>query len=115
MYTVEIVKDRFWIVEDAGIKLGLIRKTQSSDFAMCCALRLDQNAQATVAGGQVDFRHGSTPNGHPPADAHEVLYARSDMRAPSITSAQRSYPLPLTLPRLPSLALAGNATLRART
>ena len=32
MYTVEIVKDRFWIVEDAGIKLGLIRKTQSSDF-----------------------------------------------------------------------------------
>lgn len=32
MYTVEIVKDRFWIVEDAGIKLGIIRKTQSSDF-----------------------------------------------------------------------------------
>lgn len=32
MYTVEIVKDRFWIVEDAGIKLGLIRKTKSSDF-----------------------------------------------------------------------------------
>ena len=32
MYTVEIVKDKFWIVEDAGIKLGLIRKTQSSDF-----------------------------------------------------------------------------------
>ena len=32
MYTVEIVKDKFWIVEDAGIKLGLIRKTGSSDF-----------------------------------------------------------------------------------
>lgn len=32
MYTVEIVKDKFWIVEDAGIKLGLIRKTKSSDF-----------------------------------------------------------------------------------
>jgi hypothetical protein len=32
MYTVEIVKDRFWIVEDAGIKLGLIRKIRSSDF-----------------------------------------------------------------------------------
>ena len=32
MYTVEIVKDKFWIVEDAGIKLGLIRKTRSSDF-----------------------------------------------------------------------------------
>ena len=32
MYTVEIVKDKFWIVEDAGIKLGLIRKTESSDF-----------------------------------------------------------------------------------
>ena len=32
MYTVEIVKNKFWIVEDAGIKLGLIRKTGSSDF-----------------------------------------------------------------------------------
>jgi len=32
MYTVEIVKDKFWIVEDAGIKLGVIRKTRSSDF-----------------------------------------------------------------------------------
>ena len=32
MYTVEIVKDKFWIVEDAGIKLGLIRKTRTSDF-----------------------------------------------------------------------------------
>ena len=32
MYTVEIIKDKFWIVEDAGIKLGLIRKTGSSDF-----------------------------------------------------------------------------------
>jgi len=32
MYTVEIVKDKFWIVEDAGIKLGLIRRTESSDF-----------------------------------------------------------------------------------
>ena len=32
MYTVEIIKDKFWIVEDSGIKLGLIRKTESSDF-----------------------------------------------------------------------------------
>ena len=32
MYTVETVKNKFWIVEDAGIKLGLIRKTGSSDF-----------------------------------------------------------------------------------
>ncbi|MDA9373852.1 hypothetical protein N9R43_00500 [bacterium] len=32
MYTVEILKNKFWIVEDAGIKLGLIRKTRSSDF-----------------------------------------------------------------------------------
>ena len=32
MYTVEIVKNRFWIVEDAGVKLGLIRKTESSVF-----------------------------------------------------------------------------------
>lgn len=32
MYTVEIVKDKFWILEDAGIKLGTIRRTKSSDF-----------------------------------------------------------------------------------
>jgi hypothetical protein len=32
MYTVEIIKDKFWIVEDAGIKLGTIRRTKSSDF-----------------------------------------------------------------------------------
>jgi len=32
MYTIEIVKDKFWILEDSGIKLGIIRKTRSSDF-----------------------------------------------------------------------------------
>jgi len=32
MYTVEIVKDKFWILEDSGIKLGTIRRTKSSDF-----------------------------------------------------------------------------------
>ena len=32
MYTVEIVKDKFWILEDAGIKLGTLRRTKSSDF-----------------------------------------------------------------------------------
>jgi len=32
MYTVEIIKDKFWIVEDAGIKLGTIRRTKSYDF-----------------------------------------------------------------------------------
>ena len=32
MYTIEIVKDKFWILEDAGIKLGTIRRTKSSDF-----------------------------------------------------------------------------------
>ena len=32
MYTVEIVKDKFWILEDAGIKLGTVRRTKSSDF-----------------------------------------------------------------------------------
>jgi hypothetical protein len=41
MYTVEIVKDRFWIVEDAGIKLGLIRKTRSSDFEVIMQDALD--------------------------------------------------------------------------
>ena len=32
MYTVEIIKDKFWILEDSGIKLGTIRRTKSSDF-----------------------------------------------------------------------------------
>ena len=41
MYTVEIVKDKFWIVEDAGIKLGLIRKTRSSDFEVIMQDALD--------------------------------------------------------------------------
>lgn len=41
MYTVEIVKDRFWIVEDAGIKLGLIRKTKTSDFEVIMQDALD--------------------------------------------------------------------------
>lgn len=41
MYTVEIIKDKFWIVEDAGIKLGLIRKTQSSDFEVIMQDALD--------------------------------------------------------------------------
>jgi len=27
MYTTEIVKDRFWILEDSGVKLGTIRKS----------------------------------------------------------------------------------------
>ena len=41
MYTVEILKDKFWIVEDAGIKLGLIRKTRSSDFEVIMQDALD--------------------------------------------------------------------------
>ena len=41
MYTVEIVKYKFWIVEDAGIKLGLIRKTRSSDFEVIMQDALD--------------------------------------------------------------------------
>lgn len=41
MYTVEIVKDKFWIVEDAGIKLGLIRKTEYSHFEVIMRDSLD--------------------------------------------------------------------------
>ena len=29
MYTTEIIKDKFWILEDAGVKLGTIRKGDS--------------------------------------------------------------------------------------
>tara|TARA_R100000479_G_scaffold132975_1_gene70558 strand:+ start:165 stop:449 length:285 start_codon:yes stop_codon:yes gene_type:complete len=32
MYTTEIIKDKFWILEDAGVKLGTIRKKDDSDF-----------------------------------------------------------------------------------
>jgi hypothetical protein len=32
MYTVEIVTDKFWIIEDTGIKLGIIRKVKSGDY-----------------------------------------------------------------------------------
>jgi hypothetical protein len=32
MYTIEIIKDKFWIVEDAGVKLGTIRRASSSNF-----------------------------------------------------------------------------------
>ncbi len=32
MYTVEIIKGKFWIVEDAGIKLGIIRKIKSDNY-----------------------------------------------------------------------------------
>ena len=32
MYPTEIIKDKFWILEDAGVKLGTIRKKDDSDF-----------------------------------------------------------------------------------
>ena len=32
MYTTEMIKDKFWILEDAGVKLGTIRKKDDSDF-----------------------------------------------------------------------------------
>ena len=34
VYTKEIVKDKFWIVEDAGVKIGIIRKCSSDDFEL---------------------------------------------------------------------------------
>lgn len=34
IYTTEIVKDKFWIVEDAGVKVGTIRKCSSDDFEL---------------------------------------------------------------------------------
>lgn len=32
MYTIEIIKDTFWILEDAGVKLGTIRRHNESTF-----------------------------------------------------------------------------------
>ena len=32
MYTTEIIKDKFWILEDVRVKLGTIRKKMTSDF-----------------------------------------------------------------------------------
>jgi len=34
MYTKEIVKDKFWILENAGIKIGTIRFCSSDDFEL---------------------------------------------------------------------------------
>jgi hypothetical protein len=34
IYTTEIIKDKFWIVEDAGVKVGTIRKCSSDDFEL---------------------------------------------------------------------------------
>ena len=33
-YTKEIIKDKFWIVEDAGVKVGTIRKCSSDTFEL---------------------------------------------------------------------------------
>lgn len=32
MYTVEVIKNKFWILEDSGLKIGTIRKTQNSEY-----------------------------------------------------------------------------------
>ena len=34
IYTTEIIKDKFWIVEDTGVKIGTIRKCSSDDFEL---------------------------------------------------------------------------------
>ena len=34
IYTKEIVKDKFWIVENSGVKIGTIRFCSSDDFEL---------------------------------------------------------------------------------
>ena len=34
IYTKEIVKDKFWIIENSGVKVGTIRKCSSDDFEL---------------------------------------------------------------------------------
>ena len=34
IYTTEIVKDKFWIVENSGVKIGTIRFCSSDDFEL---------------------------------------------------------------------------------
>ena len=34
IYTKEIIKDKFWIVEDTGVKIGTIRYCSSDDFEL---------------------------------------------------------------------------------
>lgn len=55
MYTIEIVKDKFWIVEDAGIKLGIIRKTKSSDFEVI----IKEEGQEVLSLNALTSRFGS--------------------------------------------------------
>ena len=47
-YTKEIIKDKFWIVEDAGVKVGTIRKCSSDTFEI--NIRDDDTEQTSLSG-----------------------------------------------------------------
>jgi len=47
-YTKEIIKDKFWIVEDAGVKVGTIRKCSSDIFEL--NIRETSTEQISMAG-----------------------------------------------------------------
>ena len=55
MYTVEIVKDKFWILEDSGIKLGTVRRTKSSDFEVI----IKEEGQEVLSLNALTSRFGS--------------------------------------------------------
>jgi|TARA_Y100000022_G_scaffold96904_1_gene83507 hypothetical protein len=57
MYTTEIIKDKFWILEDAGVKLGTIRKKDDSNFEVIIRNEgidiLDTDALTTKYGSSI--------------------------------------------------------------
>jgi len=58
MYTTEIIKDKFWILEDAGVKLGTIRKEKDgTKFEVILRSKgvdyLDLNALTTKYGASI--------------------------------------------------------------
>mgnify|MGYP006175199783 CR=1 FL=1 len=48
IYTNEIIKDKFWIIEEAGVKVGTIRKCSSDIFEI--NIRDDGTEQTSLAG-----------------------------------------------------------------
>tara|TARA_B110000037_G_scaffold186786_1_gene216967 strand:+ start:2397 stop:2936 length:540 start_codon:yes stop_codon:yes gene_type:complete len=53
IYTNEIIKDKFWIVEESGVKVGTIRKCSSDTFEI--NIRDDGTEQTTMSGLMTRF------------------------------------------------------------
>ena len=68
-YTKEIIKDKFWIVEDAGVKVGTIRKCSSDTFEI--NIRDDDTEQTSLAGLMSRFGEKILDSKQPPKEVIE--------------------------------------------